>query len=248
MNATPATADAPVALITGGAQRLGAAITRGLHASGMRVVIHCRRSRGAADALAAQLNTGRAASAAVVSGDLVDGAQREQTVTNALACFGRLDALINNASAFYPTLPGETSDAQWEELLGTNLKAPYFLIQHLLPELSARCGCVVNLVDYYASHPLAGHPVYSAAKAGLAALTRALARELGPEIRVNGVAPGAILWPDSGMADAAADRILAETALGRRGEPEEIAHTVRFLVQEAGFITGQIIGVDGGRP
>lgn len=235
------------ALITGAAHRIGAAIARRLHGGGMNVVLHCRASRAGADALAQELNAQRAQSCAVVQGDLLDANDRARVPAEAVRAWNRLDVLVNNASTFYATPLGTVTDSAWDDLLGTNLKAPFFLAQALAGELRQRRGGIINIVDIHAERPLKGYPVYSIAKAGLAMLTKALARELGPEIRVNGIAPGAILWPEHAMSAADRQQILARTALKRQGEPDDIARAVLFLVRDADYMTGEIIAVDGGR-
>lgn len=230
------------ALITGGARRIGAAITRTLHDAGMNVVIHCHRSIAEAEALATTLNRSRPGSARIVSEDLrpVEGADR------LMAQAGPLDALINNASAFFPTPLMEAGIAQWEELMDTNLRAPYFLARAASRELRRRGGCIVNLSDIHAQRPLRAHAIYSISKAGLDMLTRALAKELAPDVRVNGVAPGAVMWPEQ-MDPALQQRILSHTMLKRAGDPGDVAAAVRFLVLDAPYVTGQILNVDGGR-
>lgn len=236
-----------VALVTGGARRIGAAIVRELHAAGLRVVVHCNRSTAEAATLCDELNAARADSARFLRADLLDAHARAALVSDAAACWGRLDVLVNNASSFYPTPVGSVTEAQWDDLTGTNLKAPFFLAQAAAQALRANRGCIVNLVDVHAQRPMKGHPVYSTAKAGLMMLTRALARELGPEVRVNGVAPGAILWPEHDMDERVQRKIVEATALKRQGEPEDVARMVRFLATEADYVTGQVIAVDGGR-
>ncbi|MBW3568406.1 MAG: pteridine reductase [Proteobacteria bacterium] len=236
----------PVALITGAARRIGATIAETLHSEGYRVVIHCRRSRNDADMLAMQLNGHREQSADVVSGDLLVQDELEQIARDTLQAFGRLDLLVNNASSFHPTEIGSTSREQWNDLVGSNFQAPYFLVQALLPALRESRGSIVNLLDIHAEIPMPGHAVYSAAKAGLHMLTRAMAKELAPDVRVNGVAPGAILWPESGSSVTEREKIVADTPMKRTGTPEDIANAVMFLAG-SGFITGQIIAVDGGR-
>jgi pteridine reductase len=236
-----------VALITGAARRIGAEIARTLHDHGWNVVLHYRASAAEAEALCARLNAARPDSARTAAADLRDGARLPGLVRQAASAWGRLDALINNASAFYPTPVVETTTAQWDDLIDSNLKAPYFLSQAAVPALEESGGCIVNIVDVHAERPLRAHPVYSVSKAGLAMMTRALARDLGPRIRVNGVSPGAILWPEQGVDEAMQATILARTALKRPGTPEDIARTVLFLLQDAPYITGQIIAVDGGR-
>ena len=234
-------------MITGAAQRIGAAIARVLHAEGMDLVLHYRSSAGPARALAAELNGVRADSVRLVAADLLD-ADAPALLLEAVAAFrGRLDVLVNNASSFFPTPIGEASEDDWNALMGPNLKAPFFLSQAAAPGLRAAGGCIVNLVDIHAERSLAGHPIYSMAKAGNAMMVKALARELGPEVRVNGIAPGAILWPEQGLSGNAKQEILSRTALRRAGTPEDIARTLLFLVRDADYITGQIIAVDGGR-
>ena len=234
-------------MITGAAQRIGATIARVLHAEGMDLVLHYRSSAGPARALAAELNGVRADSVRLVAADLLD-ADAPALLLEAVAAFrGRLDVLVNNASSFFPTPIGEASEDDWNALMGPNLKAPFFLSQAAAPGLRAAGGCIVNLVDIHAERSLAGHPIYSMAKAGNAMMVKALARELGPEVRVNGIAPGAILWPEQGLSGNAKQEILSRTALRRAGTPEDIARTLLFLVRDADYITGQIIAVDGGR-
>lgn len=234
-------------LITGGARRVGAVIARTLHGAGARVLIHYHRSSEEAHALAAELNARRAHSAIVFAADLLDASLAPAIVGAAMAAFGRLDVLINNASTFYPTPVGGITPEQWDDLLGSNLKAPLFLSQAAAPHLRTARGLILNLIDIHALRPLKGHPVYSAAKAGLAMLTKSLARELGPEIRVNGIAPGPVLWPEQPMEDALKREIIGKTALKRHGTPQDIARTALFLAKDAPYITGQIIAVDGGR-
>jgi pteridine reductase len=237
------------ALVTGAAKRIGAVIARTLHAAGANVAIHYNRSATDAERLAAELNGQRPGSAFTVAADIVDIAAVERMAKQVVERIGtgRLDVLVNNASNFYPTPLGTITLAQWEDLMGSNLKAPLFLSQALLPALRAARGVNINILDVHAQRPLRDHPVYGPAKAGLAMLTRSLAKDLGPEIRVNGVSPGAILWPEDGMSDSLRAAIIKQTALKRTGEPEDIANTVLFLVRDAPYITGQIIAVDGGR-
>lgn len=236
-----------VVLITGGARRVGAAITRTLHDAGARVLIHYRSSQDEAHRLAGELNELRTHSACVFGADLLDPAQAPAIVGAALAAFSRLDILINNASSFYPTPVGEITPREWDDLLGTNLKAPLFLSQAAAPHLRATRGLIINMIDIHAMRPLKRHPVYCAAKAGLAMLTRSLARELGPQVRVNGIAPGPVLWPEQPIDDALKSEIIGKTLLKRHGTPQDIARTALFLAQDAPYITGQIIAVDGGR-
>jgi len=236
-----------VALITGAAQRIGAQIARTLHGAGMKLVLHYRGSQSAAQALAAELNQSRADSATLLQADLSDPATLAPLVEAAAAHWGRLDALVNNASTFYPSPIGAVTLPQWHDLMDVNLKAPFFLAQAAAPLLTKSGGCIVNIADIHADRPLKGYPVYCMAKAGLVMMTRALARELGPAVRVNAVAPGAILWPEQGLDPAAQATILARTALKRQGSPKDIASTVLFLIRDAEYITGQVLSVDGGR-
>jgi len=236
-------------LVTGGGRRVGAAICRRLHAAGASIALHYRSSAEEALALQDELNAQRPDSAAVFSADLLDLTALPMLVGQVMARFGRLDGLINNASSFYPTPLAGVNDAQWHDLLGTNLRAPLFLAQAAADELRRRHGCIVNIVDIHAERPMHGHLLYSVAKAGLVALTRALAQEMAPNVRVNAVAPGVILWPEGGdwEDDEQRRKIVAHTLLKREGEPDDIARTVAFLVQDAPYITGQVIAVDGGR-
>jgi len=234
-------------LVTGGAKRLGAAIGRRLHAAGASIVVHYHQSRPAADALVAELEAARPGSALAVRADLHDVERLPTLVDAALGRFGRLDVLVNNASTFYPTPVGAVTPAQFDDLVGTNLRAPLFLSQAAAPALREARGLVLNMVDIHGRRPLRAHPVYSAAKAGLIMLTLSLARELGPEVRVNAIAPGPVLWPERDLDAALKDEIVAKTALKRSGSPEDIARTAYFLVAEAPYVTGQVIAVDGGR-
>lgn len=244
-----ASLDGRWALVTGAAKRIGAVIARTLHEAGANVAIHYHRSAAEADALAAELNRRRANSAFTVTADVRDVSALQKMARQVLDRIGaeRLDVLVNNASNFYPTPIGTISLEQWDDLIGSNLKAPLFLSQALVPALRAARGVIVNIVDVHSQRPLRDHPVYGPAKAGLAMLTRSLAKDLGPDVRVNGVSPGAILWPDEGMSDALRAAIIKQTALKRSGEPEDIAAAVLFLVRDAPYVTGQIIAVDGGR-
>ncbi len=236
-----------VALITGGARRIGREIASRLHDEGMRVMIHYRGSRDDADALVTELNGSRPDSAASVPADLADNGAVEQIMLETVHAFGRLDALINNASTFYPTPISEATEQQWEDLMTVNLKAPFFLAQAAASVLEEYRGCIVNIVDIYGHRPLKSHPIYCAAKAGLIMLTRALARDLAPSVRVNAVAPGAILWPENDADEVSQKRIIARTPLKRMGSPAEIAAAVAFLIRDASFSSGQVIAVDGGR-
>lgn len=239
--------DGRVALVTGAARRIGAAIVTRLHAEGARVAIHYRGSAREAESLAVKLNAARADSARSFRADLNDTAALPALVASVIDWAGGLDILVNNASTFYPTPLGDISEADWDDLVGSNLKGPLFLSQAAMPSLRARRGAIVNLVDIHAQRPLKDHTVYGSAKAGLAMLTRALAKDLAPEIRVNGVSPGAILWPEDGLGDDAKRGILDQVPLGRPGDPDDIAGTVLYLVRDASYVTGQIITVDGGR-
>jgi pteridine reductase len=235
------------ALITGGARRVGAAIARTLHAQGANVLLHYRDSEADAAALEAELNAARAKSAAKVKADLLAPIAPKALVNAATSAFGRLDVVVNNASSFFPIGVGAIELSHWEELMGSNLRAPLFICQQAAPELAKSRGAIVNIVDIHAERPLKGYPLYSVAKAGLAALTRSLAVELAPEVRVNGVAPGAIAWPEDGQFEQdERTRILATTPLARIGSAGDIAQAVHFLAC-ASYVTGQIIAVDGGR-
>ncbi|MEM7433024.1 MAG: pteridine reductase [Pseudomonadota bacterium] len=236
-----------VALITGAAKRIGAEIARTLHGCGANVVIHYRGSASDALALCDQLNDARSDSAALVQADLLDVTTYSTLLAKTNAAFGNLDILINNASAFYPTPIGTITEDDWRTLTGSNLKAPLFLSQAFAAQLTKNRGCIVNLVDIHAKRPLRDHAVYGPAKAGLAMLTRSLAKDLAPDVRVNGVAPGAILWPEDGMDKATQQAILDQVPLGRTGTPQDIASCVLFLVCDAHYITGQVVAVDGGR-
>jgi len=235
------------ALVTGAARRVGAQIARTLHAAGAQIMIHCRHSADEAQQLVAQLEGLRTGSAAVCVADLCETAALPGLITSTCERFGALDLLINNASSFYPTPLGSITLAQWDDLMGTNLRAPLFLAQAAALELRRRGGLLVNIVDIHGLRPLRDHTVYCTAKAALIMLTRALARELAPQVRVNGIAPGAVLWPEQGMDDERRERILEQTPLQRSGSPEDIARAVLFFATEAPFVTGQILAVDGGR-
>jgi len=240
-------ASPPVALVTGGARRIGAAIVRCLHRSGVRVAVHYHSSTDEADKLVESLNAEREDSARAFGLDLSDTGQHGDLIAACADHFGRLDYLVNNASTFYPTRLPAVTESDWEDLIGINLKAPFFLAQAAAPHLKAASGAIVNIVDIYGSRPLAGYAVYSTAKAGLIMLTRALAVELAPEVRVNAVAPGAILWPERRGGDGERDAVVARTALKRTGDPEDVAGAVRFLARDAVYTTGEILSVDGGR-
>jgi pteridine reductase len=235
------------ALVTGAARRVGAAIARRLHAAGANVVIHYRGAEDEAAKLEKSLEEIRKGSALKVKADLLAPVAPKALVDAAMQKFGRLDVLVNNASTFYPTAVGEIEAGHWEELVGSNLRAPLFLAQAAAPHLAKAQGAIVSIADIHAERPLKGYAVYSIAKAGLAAMTRSLALELAPAVRVNAVAPGAIAWPEDGQFDPAErGRIVATTPLARLGSPEEIAQAVHFLCT-APFVTGQVLAVDGGR-
>jgi pteridine reductase len=235
-------------LITGGAKRVGAAICRHLHAAGANLMLHYRASAGEARLLQAELNHTRANSVALIQADLLDLPKLPSVVEQTLQTYGRLDALVNNASSFFQTPVGEITEAAWHDLIGTNLQVPLFLAQAAAPALRKSQGAIVNLSDIHAERPLKNFVIYSIAKAGLAGLTRSLARELAPDIRVNAVAPGPILWPDDESFDELSrQRIISHTPLKREGTPDDIARAVHFLLADANYITGETINVDGGR-
>lgn len=240
---------APVALITGAAHRLGAHTARKLHQRGWNVAIHCRSRRDQANTLADELNTLRHDSARVVQADLSRADEVEALAQEAVAQWQRLDALVNNASVFYPNPVAEATLADWDTVMHTNLRAPFLLLQACLPALKQHSGAVVNLIDIYSERPLTDHPLYCASKAGLASMTRSWAKDLAPDIRVNGVSPGAILWPegDAAIDESYQQSILAKTPLARTGTPDDIAGAIVFLICDAPFVTGQILSVDGGR-
>lgn len=236
-----------VALVTGGARRIGAAIVQALHAAGYDIALHCRESRDEADALARRLEQARPGSARVLQAELADYDRLPELVAHTVGGFGRLDALVNNASSFFPTPLGTIRPAQWDALFASNARAPLFLAQAAAPHLAHAGGAIVNLVDIHAEQPLAGHAVYAMAKAALVAMTRALAIDLAPRVRVNAIAPGAILWPEHDEDPARREELLARTPLARTGTAEEVAEAVRWLLQDAGFVTGQVMRLDGGR-
>jgi len=236
-----------VALVTGAARRIGAAIAAALHAAGARVAINYRGSATEAAALCAGFNESRPDSAIALQADLVSAAGPVELIASVVKWSGQLDILVNNASTFYPTPLGEIGEEDWTDLFGSNIRAPLFLSQAAAPHLLATAGNIVNIVDIHARRPLRNHHVYGAAKAGLAMLTRSLAKDLAPGVRVNGVAPGAIAWPEVGMTDSVKKCIIDQIPLGRTGEPADIANAVLFLVRDATYVTGQIIPIDGGR-
>jgi len=235
-------------LVTGAAKRVGAATARRLHRAGANLTLHYHVSEREAHALQSELNLQRAQSVILVKADLLEVAGLTEIVKTCVERFGSLDALVNNASAFYPTPVGAISAANWDELIGANLKAPLFLSQAAAPHLKRSAGCIVNITDIHAERPLKNYVVYSVAKAGLEGLTKSLARELGPEVRVNAVAPGPIAWPEDGSFDEVTrQRVISHTLLKRIGEPDDIARAVYYLIAEAPYVSGQIIAVDGGR-
>lgn len=236
-----------VVLITGAAKRIGAACARRLHGEGWNVVLHYRSSKSDALSLAAELNGLRQDSAFPVNAELSRLDQVESLAGVACSLWGGVDALVNNASLFYPAAVGQICERDWDSVMGSNLKAPFFLAQALAATLAARAGCIVNIADIHAERGLPGYPVYSIAKAGLMAMTKILAKELAPKVRVNAVAPGAILWPENELTDSQQAEILSKVPLGYCGQVEDIAGAVRFLIEDAGYITGQILAVDGGR-
>jgi len=234
-------------LITGAARRVGATLARTLHGAGANVVIHYRKSARDAETLSAELNGGRPHSSAIIQADLLDVASLPLLVEAAVGTFGGLDVLVNNASTFYPTKIGEITPQAFDDLLGTNLKVPMFLAQAAVPELRKSRGLILNIVDIHALRPLRNYTVYCTAKAGLHMLTRSLAKELGPEIRVNGISPGPVMWPEGQGDPQQRDKIIERTILKRMGEPADIARTALFFAAHAPFVTGQVLAVDGGR-
>ncbi|MFK5912948.1 MAG: pteridine reductase [Woeseiaceae bacterium] len=238
--------DNKVALITGAAHRIGATTAKLLHDNNFNIVLHYRGSREQAQAVQKELNDIRENSVILIQADLHKTKGLITLVDESVKAWGRLDVLINNASSFYPTKMGSVTEKQWDDLMGSNLKAPFFLSQAAAPHLKKHKGCIINIIDIHADRPLKTFPVYSMAKAGLAMMTKSLSCELGPEIRVNGVAPGAILWPEN-LDEVAKQRIVSRTFLKRQGEPNDISKTILYLINDADYVTGQIIAVDGGR-
>jgi len=235
-----------VVLITGAAHRIGATTARLLHSQGMNIVLHYRHSREAAEKLQLELEQIRNDSVVLVQADLHDTHELDDLVKQAATVWGRLDVLINNASTFYATPVDTATEAQWDDLMGSNVKAPFFLSRAAAPYLKQQEGCIINIVDIHAERPLRTFPIYSMAKAALAMMTKALAAELGPEIRVNGIAPGAILWPEN-LNNEAKEKIISRTFLKRKGAPDDIAKAILYLIRDAEYMTGQIMAVDGGR-
>lgn len=240
-------ADRPVALVTGAAKRIGAEIARRLHSEGYNLALHYRSSRAEMDALVAALEAERADSVIALQADLAEFDRLPELVAHTVGRWGRLDALVNNASAYYATPIGEATPDQWDELFASNARAPFFLAQAAAPHLARSGGAIVNIIDIYAERPLRGHTVYCMAKAALAMATRSLALELGPEVRVNGVAPGNILWSENPVKAETLDTVRERTALQRQGQPDDIAEAVHWLLRGNAYVTGQILPVDGGR-
>jgi pteridine reductase len=247
MNTSNTKLDGKWVLITGAAKRIGACISRTLHAAGANLAIHYRSSEAPAAELAAELNNIRSDSAVTVKADLLNNAELAALISQVTDQAGRLDVLINNASSFYATPLDKLTEQDWDDLMGTNLKAPLFLSQAAAPWLRESGGCIINIIDIHSQRPLRHHTIYGPAKAGLAMLTRSLARDLAPEVRVNGVSPGAILWPENKMPEKIKENILAQVPMKRAGEPQDIANCILYLTRDADYITGQIIAVDGGR-
>lgn len=239
--------DSAVVFITGAGKRVGAALARDLHGRGFAVALHYRSAQPEAEALAAALNAIRAGSCLLLQADLGDRAQRDALVPHIIAHFGRLDVLINNASSFSPTPIGASSDAHWDDLFDSNARAPFFLSQAAAPFLRRQQGCIVNIADIFGQTPKPQHTLYCMAKAALIMMTKSLALELAPDVRVNAIAPGAILWPESGKPDAEKDAIVQATPLARMGDVDDICQTAAWLIEQARFTTGQVIAVDGGR-
>ena len=241
------TLDGTCALITGAAKRIGAVITERLHEAGVSVAIHYRSSAADAKELCSRLNDARAESAEIFAADLNDTAGLDGLVESVIEWGGRLDILINNAASFYPTPIGSIAESQWDDLIGSNLKAPLFLSQSAWPHLKSSQGVIINMLDIHSTRPLRDHAVYALTKAGLSMLTRSLAKDMAPEVRVNGVAPGAILWPEAGITESIRKSIVGQIPLKRPGNPDDIADCVLYLVRDASYVTGQVISVDGGR-
>jgi pteridine reductase len=242
-----ATLSGKTVLITGGARRVGACIARTLHAAGANIVLHYRASAAEAKACASELNGARAHSATLVQADVLDVGCHAALVDAAVKTFGQLDVLVNNASSFYPTPVGEITESSWNDLVGTNLKAPLFLSQAAAPALRRAQGLILNLADIHGTRPLRHYTTYCVAKAGLIMLTKSLARELGPQVRVNAIAPGPVMWPEDGADKALQKKIIERTLLKRSGSPEDVARAALFFCAEAPYITGQTLAVDGGR-
>ncbi len=234
-------------LITGGAKRIGAMIARTLHDEGMNLIIHYNTSSDDANKLCAEINSSRVDSAIAIGANLTNQSEVDHLIPEIIKQTGQLDVLINNASTFYPTPIENITLDDWDNLVGTNLKAPLFLCKHAAPYLKESKGCIVNMIDIHAKKPLKNHPIYGPAKSGLAMLTRSLARDLAPDVRVNGIAPGMILWPENEPSDEIKQTVKDQIPLKRSGDPEDIANAALFLITQANYMTGQIISVDGGR-
>ena len=234
-------------MITGAARRVGAELVQQLHHAGMNIILHFRSSSQAANALAEKLNTERDNSVKLIQADLKQYDKLGELIQQASNLYGGIDVLINNASSFYTTSMDEINDETWDDLIGVNLKAPLFLTKAIAPHLKSQHGCIINIVDIHADRPLKDYPLYCIAKAGLTMLTKSMARELAPEVRVNGISPGAIMWPEVKSYESMHEDIIQRTALKREGHPKDIADTALFLINHANYITGQIIAVDGGR-
>lgn len=241
------TAARPVALITGGSRRIGAAIARTLHAAGYDLALHHRRDDDRMDALLAELESARAGSTLELRAELADLEHLPLMIADAVMRFSRLDVLVNNASAFFPTPVGQATPEQWDAIFAANARAPFFLAQAAAPHLRASGGCIVNLVDIYGERPLREHPIYCMAKAALIMMTRSLAKDLAPQVRVNAIAPGAVLWPEAGIDGERQRKLVANIALGRVGEPQDVADAALYLIRDARYSTGEILRVDGGR-
>ena len=235
------------ALVTGGGKRIGATIAETLHNKGFNVAIHYNSSCDAADQLCAQLNAKQQDSSIAIGADLTDQDSLENLIPSLIGKTKRLDVLVNNASTFYPTPIEKITLEDWENLLGTNLKAPLFLSKFAAKYLKQSQGIIINIVDIHSKKPLKEHPIYGSAKSGLAMLTRSLATDLAPDIRVNGISPGLILWPESSPSEQVKNNILQQIPLKKIGNSEDIANCVLFLIEDAPYITGEIIAVDGGR-
>jgi pteridine reductase len=234
-------------LITGAAKRIGASCARMLHAQGCNIMLHYKSSQQDAELLCAELNVKRPDSARLIQADLLSMQALNELARQAISSWGGIDVLINNASSFYPTPLASTTEAHWDELLGSNLKAPFFLAKALAADLAKQHGCIINIVDIHAERGLPEHAVYSIAKAGLVAMTKILAKELAPLVRVNAIAPGAIMWPENDLSEQAKDEILQRVPLARCGSAENIAKAVLYLVKDADYTTGQVLTIDGGR-
>ena len=247
MSQNTTSTDRPVALVTGAAKRIGAAIAKHLHRAGFDIVLHHHASMAEAAALLGELNAKRPYSAFSLAADLRDFDRIPELIAQSVGHFGRLDALVNNASAYYATPFGNVTPTEWDDLFAINARAPFFLAQAAAPHLAHRAGAIVNMIDAYAEQPRRDISAHVASKAALIGATRALALELAPKVRVNGVAPGAILWPENGIDQSLSSQLIARTPLARAGSAEEVAEAVRWLLQDATYMTGEILRLDGGR-